>query len=355
MRRRLDLLQVHTQKDQVTMMKSSIRRTSKLWGGLLASAAAISLLASCSSGGSGGSESEGSGGDCEQRYTIAFSHPAGDVSFVKALKNVVEQKAEENGCVDLLLDNTVQNNLDTQRAAVETWINQKVDAIVVWPVDGEAFESLREQAQAQGTKWLTYAAPNPEEDGGTGFDNETAGKEMTEMLKAWVEENYPDKNITATVTTATALPAVQPRVLPVIDYLNEAGIEIVSQQDCITPDCGMQITEDVLRQHENLRIFVGLNDDAALGAQRALLNAGMDMDGFFLAGFDGPAEALQSLLDETGYTVTAAIDTEKLAASIIDNAIAAITGEGDASLMTQMVLLTPEDREQLEQLLSVLE
>ena len=123
------------------------------------------------------------------------------------------------------------------------------------------------------------------------------------------DRHYPDKNITAAVTTATALPAVQPRVLPVIDYLNEAGIEIVSQQDCITPDCGLQITEDVLRQHDDLKIFVGLNDDAALGAQRALLNAGTDMDGFFLAGFDGPAEALQSLLDDTGYTVTCLLYT----------------------------------------------
>ena len=335
------------------MNKSIFRRNRRVLLSAVAAVAAVGLLAGCS--GSGGGDSEGgtsAGGDCETTYTIGFSHPSGDVAAVKAVKAGAEAQAEANGCVELLLDNTVGNNLETQRAAVESWVNQKIDAIVVWPVDDAAMEGLREQAQANGTKWLTYAAPNPEEDGGVGFDNTTSGEEMTALLKSWVEENYPDGGITAAVTTATALPAVQPRVLPVIDYLNEAGIEIVSQQDCITPDCGLQIAEDMLRAHDDLKIFIGLNDDAGTGALRAYQNAGIDMSGVFIAGFDGTEEALVSLRDKTGYTASGAIPLMELGASIIDNSIAAITGEGDPTNLTPMVVVTADDTDQLDELLA---
>ena len=335
------------------MNKSIFRRNRRVLLGAVAAVAAVGLLAGCS--GSGGGDSEGgasAGGDCETTYTIGFSHPAGDVAAIKTVKAGVEAEAEANGCVELLLDNTVGNNLETQRAAIETWVNQKIDAIVVWPVDKAAFEGLREQAQANGTKWLTYADPNPEEDGGVGFDNETSGLEMTELLKSWVEENYPDGGITAAVTTATALPAVQPRVLPIIDYLNEAGIEIVSEQDCITPDCGMQIAEDVIRQHPDLKIFIGLNDDAGVGALRALQNANVNFDEFFLAGFDGNEEALVSLRDKTGYTASGAIPLVELGNSVIINSIAAITGEGDPTNLTPMEIVTVNDTERLDELLS---
>ena len=334
-------------------MNKSLSKRRRAMFGAIAVVAAAGLVSACSSGGGGAADDAPADGGCEETYTIGFSHPAGDVAAVKAMKSFAEERAAENGCVELLLDNTVGNNLETQRAALESWVNQGVDAIVVWPVDVEAAEGIREQAQAQGIKWLTYAAPNPEEDGGVGFDNVQAGKDMTELLKTWLDEHYPDGGITAAVTTATALPAVQPRVLPVIDLLESEGIEIVSQQDCITPDCGLQIAEDMLRAHDDLKIFVGLNDDAGVGALRAYQNAGVDMGGVFLVGFDGNEEALVSLRDKTGYTASSAIVIKDLGYSVIDNSIAAITGEGDATNLTPMAIVTPDDTAELEELLSV--
>ena len=146
---------------------------------------------------------------------------------------------------------------------------------------------------------------------------------------------------------------MQPRVLPVIDLLESEGIEIVSQQDCITPDCGLQIAEDMLRAHDDLKIFVGLNDDAGVGALRAYQNAGVDMGGVFLVGFDGNEEALVSLRDKTGYTASSAIVIKDLGYSVIDNSLAAITGEGDATNLTPMAIVTPDDTAELEELLSV--
>ncbi|WP_341940281.1 sugar ABC transporter substrate-binding protein [Microbacterium sp. LWH10-1.2] len=309
---------------------------------------AVALVSTaCSPGGSGNSANA----SCEEEYTIGFSHPASEASAVKVVKEAAAAHAEELGCITVLLDNTSGMNLETQRSTLESWVTQKVDAIVVLPVDPAALENLREKAQSQGTKWLTYVASNPEEDGTVGFDNETAGKDMAAYLDEWIAEKHPDGDITAAVTTATPLPSIQPRVLPAISLLESSGIDVVSQQDCAAQDCGLQLAEDALRAHPNLRVFIGLNDDAALGALRAFQNAKVDLDEVFVAGFDGAEEALVSLRDKTGYTASSAIPTIELGASVVDNAIAAITGDGDASKQTPMFLVNPSDSEKIAELL----
>lgn len=289
---------------------------------------------------------------CEVVSTIGFSHPTGDVAAIRAIKQFVSQRAQENGCVNLLLDNTVANDLGNQRETLETWVTQEVDAIVVWPVDDEAVEGLREQAQTNGTKWITYAAPIPEQDGSVGFDNDTAGEEMANLLEEWIEKNHPDGDVTAMVTTATALPALKGRSDNIINKLHELDITIVSEQDCIVPECGMQLAEDVLQQHADARIFIGLNDDAAVGTLRAVQNTGNNPNDYFIAGYDGSEEALTSLHERTGYTASAAIPLRELGYSIIDNSVAAISGEGDANNLTPMEIVTTENAEQVEDLLS---
>lgn len=101
----------------------------------------------------------------------------------------------------------------------------------------------------------------------------------------------------------------------------------------------------------DLRVFIGLNDDAALGALRAFQNAKIDLDETFIAGFDGAEEALVSLQDKTGYTASSAIPSVELGASVVDNALAAITGDGDAGKQTPMFLVTPADSDEIAELL----
>jgi ABC-type sugar transport system substrate-binding protein len=79
------------------------------------------------------------------------------------------------------------------------------------------------------------------------------------------------------------------------------------------------------------------------------------MDSFFVAGYDGTEEALVALRDGTGYTASAAIPLRELGHSIIDNSIAAITGEGNAASLTPMVVLTAEDTAEIEDLLALFE
>lgn len=313
-------------------------------------AAALSfVLAGC---GANSSDNEQLAG-CEQTYTVGFSHPVGEAQFVKALKDFVARYGTSERCTEVLLDNTTGNNLEAQRATIEGWVTQQVDAIVLWPVDPSAFANLMSRAQEQGTKWLTYVAPMDGQDGRVGFDPTQEGEQIAGDVAEWLAQRYPDGGVEAAVTTLTALPVVEGRWEPPLATLAELGVPVVSKQDCADQSCGLQIAEDALRENPRLRVFIGLNDDVALGAQKAIQNAGLNADEFYISGHDGSPEGLEGLKAETGaFRATTAIPVADLGRAIIDNSIAAITGEGEADALTPTVLVHSDDTAEIDELLA---
>ncbi|WGX96637.1 sugar ABC transporter substrate-binding protein [Nocardioides sp. L-11A] len=293
---------------------------------------------------------------CETSYTIGFSHPVGEAAAPKAIKRMAAEYAEEKGCIDFLLDNTTASNLESQRATVEGWITQKVDAILLFPVDPSAFTNLQSQAQEQGIAWLTYATPMEGEDGGVGFDSEQAGTIVADDMSAWIEEHHPDGGISAAVTTLKALTTITGRWEKPEAALKRLGVPVVSMQDCADQTCGLQIAEDALRENPDLRVFIGLNDDAALGAQKAFENAGLSAEDVYIAGSDGAPEALENIKDPGAgaFRTTAALEVLSLAHDIVDNSLAAITGDGETSSLTPAVLAKTGDDATIDELLAQL-
>lgn len=289
---------------------------------------------------------------CERTYTIGFSHPVGESQFAIALKKKVMQAAEKNGCVKVLLDNTQQSNLESQRATIESWVTRRVDAIVVLPVEGTALNGLRKQAQKQGTQWLTYAGHSDNADGSVGFDNVQSGRLVGEDALAWVKQRYPNGGITAAVTTLTPLTGFAGRWEQPLALFDKAGLNVVSKQDCATQACGLQIAEDALRQHPDLRVFIGINDDAALGALRAFTNAGIKPADVYIAGQDGTVEGLDAVKKGGAYRASAAILLDDLAQSIIDNSIATLTGKGRKDYETAVELGTLKNPQRLDALIA---
>ncbi len=330
--------------------------------GILIAGMSAFALAACSS--SSSAESTGSGAEssaaaspssaaaCDKEYTIGFSHPVGEAGFVKALKSRVESVAAENGCVQVLFDNTTANNLETQRSTLESWVTQGVDAIVVLPVDAAALAAVQKQAQSDGIKWLTYAFKGEGADGSTGFDSDASGTAVGDYLTTWVNANYPNKDVSSMVTTLSALKSiVSGRWEKPAAALDALGIPIVSQQDCADQTCGLQITEDVLRAHPDLRIVVGLNDDAALGAAKAFENAGIDPATVLVIGQDGNPEALEAVKAGGPVKATAAINLGELADAIVQNPINAIEGTTPVDTQAGVTMATVDDPAALDELI----
>ncbi|MFV0252240.1 MAG: sugar ABC transporter substrate-binding protein [Beutenbergiaceae bacterium] len=293
---------------------------------------------------------------CEETYTIGFSHPFGEAQFVKALKEVVAEYGPEV-CANILLDNTTANNLETQRETVESWVTQGVDAIVFWPVDPTAYANIVPTSQEEkGIKWLTYVGPVDGQDGSVGFDPMQEGDSIAEDVTTWLGENYPDGGVEAAVTIQTTQPTIQGRWTQPTAALEQLGIPIVSEQDCSNQACGLEIATTVLRENPDVRVFISYNDDVAIGTQKAIENAGLDPEEYYVNGYDGSPEGLANVREGTGaFDVTMAIPISDLGQDIVKNAIAAITGEGDPNSLTPSIRVTPEDAETIDELLATFE
>jgi len=316
----------------------------------LAAGLLVTLAASISACGGTENDSEVLA-NCAETYTVGFSHPVGEAQFVKAVKEYTAKYGSEK-CVNVLLDNTTANSLESQRSTIENWVTQQVDAIVLWPVDPSAYTNLMKKAQGQGTKWLTYVASMEGEDGGVGFDAKQEGDTIAADVSSWVKENYPNGGVQAAVTTLTTQPTARGRWEPPLEALSQLNIPVVSKQDCADQTCGLQIAGDALRENPDLRIFVGFNDDSALGAQKAVQNAGLDPDTVYISGHDGSPEGLNGVKDNVaGFRATTAIPVDVLGRSIIDNSLAAISGNGETFSLTETTLVHPDDVEEIDNLL----
>lgn len=312
-------------------------------------AATTLLITGCA--GNGDSANTAVNEECEETYTIGFSHPSSEAAFISAIKRYIEVAAEENGCITPLFDSTQGNNLESQRTTVESWVTQGIDAITVFPVDPASLQPLMEQAQAQGTKWLTYSNPMEGSDGMVGFDNVEMGKLIANDAVEWIEENYPDRDVSAAVTTLTVLPSLEGRWQEPITAFESIGVPVVSAQDCPAHECGLAIAEDALQEHPDLRVFIGMTDDPALGALRVFERAGIAADAAYLGGMDGSPEALTAVLEDGAYQSTVALRVDILGEMIVTNSLNAITGSGETESIAPIELVTADDRETAEELL----
>ena len=114
------------------------------------------LLAGCtgntpeSSGSGGGGNNAASDNDEPgDKVTIGFSAPAADHGWMAGITNAAKAEAEKYDDVELQVAEGT-NDVSTQISQVETFINDKVDAIVLLPFDGAALTPVALKAMEAG-------------------------------------------------------------------------------------------------------------------------------------------------------------------------------------------------------------
>ncbi len=294
------------------------------------------------------------GAECKKIYTIGYSHPVSEAKAVQAVAKYAQKRADEVGCVKLLIDATTNLNLQTQRAAVESWILQGVDAIVIRPVDPTAFTKLQQEAQGKKIKWLTYTKPMKGEDGSVGWDTNKAGQLVADDVAAWAKQNLPSGKVSSAVTELSVERSLAGQWEIPKAALKKAGIPVVLAQDCADQECGMAMTENALREHPDLRVFIaGSTDDPGVGAARAFKNAGIDPTKVYIGGMDGSEQALVEVKKGTYYKATAAIRLDLLGQSIIDASLNAIKGTGQTNMLAPNELAKVSNMPALDKLIAV--
>ncbi|HEX2349194.1 MAG TPA: substrate-binding domain-containing protein [Ktedonobacterales bacterium] len=245
-------------------------------------------LASCASPTSGNSTTSGSG---SSKYTIGFAVSTLNNPFFVAMENGVKSEAAKEG-VTVIVDNG-NNDPATQLNQVQDLIQQKVNVIILNPTDSQSLSSavkLANQAKipvitldrsvSSGTV-ATFIASNSVQ----------AGKMAADELVKALGGQGEVIDLQGTVGTS----AEADREKGFSDEIATApGITVVARQTAnFDRSTALNVTQNLLQAHPNVKGLFAQNDEMALGALKAIQQAGKS--GVAIVGIDGEQEVVNDI------------------------------------------------------------
>jgi len=253
----------------------------------------------------------------DESLRIAFSHANSGTPVATAVQQFAKQRADEVDATMLFGNPQVREDVQVQE--VETWITQSVPAMCIFPVVIKSILPLVKRARDKKLVFTSYALKLDGANGAVLFSHEQSGKALGEHAVAWINEHLGGKGKALLLGAESASPDLQPRVeIPRKLLSEQTHVTIIGEQDATDPTKGLQVTEAVLRSHPDLDIVIGLNDDGALGAMRAFINAKKDPAKVYIGGQDGGLEALRAIKDGSYYKATAALSLRDIGRAVVD-------------------------------------
>ena len=311
------------------------------------------IVSACSSGattapgsstGAGASQATGSAPVTGKKLKIGVTFPILD-QFLQRVADGMNAKATELGNVELNIV-AAQEKTDVQLGQVENFISQKVDAIVVIPVDTDAAGPMTEKAKTAGIP-LVYVNRRPS-DLPTGVpyvgsDSLYAGTvEMEQLAKL-----ASGKGNVVILIGDPANEAAVLRTKGCKDVVaKNPGMKVTKEQaGNWYRDKGLSIMENWIQSGEQIDVVCANNDEMALGAIQALKNANL-LDKVLVGGVDATKDALAAM--KAGeLEVTVFQDAKGQGGGGIDAAVKLAGGATLADLVdVPYVLVTPDNMAQ---------
>lgn len=291
--------------------------------------AAAMVLVGCSSG--GGEETPtadaGNGGSTDEIITVGFAQTGSESGWRSA--NTDSMKAAfsaENGFE--LIFNAADNDTAAQIAAVRSFINQGVDAIVIAPIVEDGWDDvLKEAADAGIPVILEDRTVSSSEDlfaAWVGLDFEKEGTLAGEWAAA--EFGATATNMVVLEGTTGSAPA-NDRATGFDAAIEGTSItKIDSQTGDFTRDGGKSVMEGFLQNYgvDGIDLVYAHNDDMALGAIEAIEAAGaVPGEDIKIISIDAVHDGMQALVDgKINYIVECNPLLGDLAAGLVKDVLA---------------------------------
>ncbi|HWI30454.1 MAG TPA: substrate-binding domain-containing protein [Microbacterium sp.] len=263
-----------------------------------ASIAVIGLLAGCTGSGADEGDVVDQGTSSEENaetgdtVTIGFSGPAADHGWLAAINSGAIAAAESFPDVDLQLAEGT-NDVTAQIAAVETFVNDGVDAIVLLPSDGAAMTEAAIAAMEAGIPVINvdreFSSPFAARATILG-DNYGMGVSAGTYICEQLSDN-PDA-VVAEIAGIDALPLTQDRSRGFADALDDCGLEVGPRVSAeFTVESGEEVTSQLLSANPQIDAIWNHDDDQGIGVLAAIEAAGRDE--FFMVGGAGSKDAME--------------------------------------------------------------
>lgn len=267
--------------------------------GLGAAAMAVTLFTGCSEGADDesivdqgtSSEENAAAGDT---VVIGWSGPAADHGWLGAINSGAIAAAESFPDVELKVAEGT-NDVTAQIAAIETFINEKVDAIVLLPSDGAALTEVSIKAMQAGIPVI-----NVDREFSSPFAARTTvlgdNYGMGVSAGTYICEQLGDKSdaVVAEIAGIDSLPLTQDRSAGFADALDDCGLEVSNRVAAdFTVQGGEAAASQLLSAAPHIDAIWNHDDDQGIGVLAAIDAAGRDE--FFMVGGAGSKNAMESI------------------------------------------------------------
>lgn len=251
--------------------------------------------------------------------TVGFDHPQNSQAVWTNLVKFAQERADQVGYK--LLKTADNGDLNAQVANLQTWVTQRVPAIVSYPLEVSAIEPIAKQARDAGLLFFGYTVKLVNSDGSILFNNYDTGYLLGVTAGDWVNKNLGGKAVVAQI----AYPSVQigrEREKGYLDGFKSKvpNPNIVAREVGADQTTGLKIATDMLTAHPDINVLLSIDDDAALGAYEAFVAAGRAKDDpkTWIGGADGTQQALEKVKEGGIYRATVAVSLKKIGYAVID-------------------------------------
>jgi len=283
-------------------------------------------------------------------YRIGVSIARVDDNFMTYVRSGLEAAAKQQD-VQIQFEDA-QGDVVRQLNQVEGFLNQKVDAVIVLPVDTAATANITRAAVAAKTP-LVYVNRHP--------DERTLPKgvvtvasndiEAGQLQMRYLAEKLGGQGNVAIIMGDLAQNATHDRTEGARQVLKDfPGIKIVEQQSADWQrNKGMDLTSNWLLAGTQFDAIVANNDEMAIGAAMALQQAGKAKGQIAIVGIDGLPDGLAAI--KRGLLAASVFqDPKAQATQAVQAAIKMIKGEPiEAEVWVPFELIKPEQVAVFEQ------
>jgi len=281
-------------------MRSHLKARTRLVLTGAAVIASVGLLAGCTGSGSEEGNVVDQGTTTEENaeegdtVVIGFSGPSADHGWLAAINSGAQAAADSFGDVDLQVAEGTNDPI-AQIAAVETFIANGVDAIVLLPTDGAALTEIGIEAMEAGIPVINvdrvFTSPFAARATILG-DNYGMGVSAGTYICNELGDS-PDA-IVAEIAGIDSLELTQDRSQGFADALEDCGLEVSARQAAdFTVAGGESAASQLLSANPQIDAIWNHDDDQGVGVLAAIDSAGRDE--FFMVGGAGSKSAMEAI------------------------------------------------------------
>src|SRR3954451_1590001 len=288
----------------MSLRSTTLKSRKRFTTGLVAGVAVLSLAACTSNDASndedtadtsgGTSAATGSNDESGDKVVIGFSAPAADHGWMGSITQSAKKEAAKYDDVELRVAEGT-NDVNLQISQVETFINDKVDAIVLLPFDGAAMTPVALKAMKAGIPVINVDRE---------FDDPNAARVtvlgdnygMGVSAGQYVCDHLGDKKdaVVAEIAGIDSLPLTQDRSQGFKDALSECGQNVDNRVAAdFTVEGGSDAAEQLLQAAPHIDFLWNHDDDQGVGVLAAIKNAGRDE--FTMIGGAGSKNAMEAI------------------------------------------------------------